>query len=473
MKLAVNPAPVNDLLGHPDRERLTDAELLERLELFEELKRVYEEAQKSESWKDKCPYHKGPCLYKVQKNSQKSFVAKVAKALRDVVIPEQAKRKEPFAKNKKRLEALARKATFLGNCGAFVKGVVCDQCQTPAPNTGEIIPGASPERERMGEHPRKCGSRACSHCGKQQAGQLKEALTRAILKVPYVKGFRWRTITATAGSYDPNNPDHLSPSGLEIRAKILMKTFNEVFRTLSGLGKSHRKAVVEGLAAFAALELAGHGHVHLHAIIYGPFINESWLEKEFGGYVRISDCGPGVQGSVKDAAKYAAKVCSALDEAWLGGKARYTLHPELAANWEAATWNLRLRRVYGKLLGRFKLGKDKLPDEKDDKNEDQTLREPKPPQEPCKGCGSSVHWVQIWAPTESWIAACHKLGIGALKGSRWKPPEAQRGRVPDTPDTPNWTPGQRKQAFLAVARQTKDPRHRDFLRRVANRSEIE
>jgi hypothetical protein len=207
-----------------------------------------------------------------------------------------------------------------------------------------------------------------------------------------------------------------------------MRRFTEAFREVQGLvpGKRKAKAVRQGMAAFASVELSGTGHVHLHAVVYGPFIQAGWLESKFGGFLIFERLGDSCEGLVKEAAKYAAKICSPLDEGWLRGDEREVIHPELAARWEAATWRLRLRRVFGELHGRMSEEPcDEVPmsEELSDEGigEQKPLTEGSLPSDPCKVCGSSEHWANVLMRTEDWVSRNHELKQRALRYSRWKP----------------------------------------------------
>lgn len=353
--------------------------------------------------------------------SYSEFIKKVSHYLENVVIPEESQRCENFHTNRQRVQSLERKARFIRKCGAWTKGIMCKRCDSPLEGSGLLCAGNSPEIEAEDRFPRKCGARACPHCGKSTAQDLKKALTSALSKVPTVDQYEWRFVTATIGSYDPSSFDDVGTDGLRFRAKEIMKRFSESFRELQGFKKGRRKkALRKGMAAFAAVELSGTGHVHLHAVLYSTFIDFEWMEAQFGGFVDIKFLGGSVEKRVKEAAKYAAKICSPLDEGWIGGKRRELIHPELAARWEAATWRLRLRRVFGELHGLMGLTES----EGELLGEQKSLTEDKPPPgDPCKTCGSSTHWAVVWMGTTEWIQKNHRLKQRAFKHSRWESPD--------------------------------------------------
>jgi hypothetical protein len=104
---------------------------------------------------------------------------------------------------------------------------------------------------------------------------------------------------------------------------------------------------VEGLAAaYVRVELSSHGHVHLHALYYGPFVTADWLSETAGCFVDVRAID--AEG-VREAVKYVLKAPSPLRGAWVGGERATVTHPELAARWVVATRHRRLAEPYGVL----------------------------------------------------------------------------------------------------------------------------
>ena len=88
--------------------------------------------------------------------------------------------------------------------------------------------------------------------------------------------------------------------------------------------------------------MSAHGHVHVHALVFGGFVRNAKLREVAGCHVdrRAPGPRPGVAPSrvveelVKEVCKYALKAPSPLRAAWVAGtraRSGSTIHPELAA----------------------------------------------------------------------------------------------------------------------------------------------
>ena len=190
------------------------------------------------------------------------------------------------------------------------------------------------------------------------------------------------------------------------------------------VARTHRMGV-EGAALFASAELGGKGggHVHAHALYYGPRVDQSWLTDVShtygGGWTWVEAAST---STLREVAKYACKSPSPLDEAWIAGEhQRLCLHPLLVARWEAATFGVRLTRVRGELVGKLD------PEEDYERAEAEEVAEARhtlarDEAEVCACCGRQGDWVWRVRGLEEWVRECHARGIRALHGSRWRPP---------------------------------------------------
>ena len=155
----------------------------------------------------------------------------------------------------------------------------------------------------------------------------------------------WRMVTISPPR-DASDATEATPRALRERVCAVWGRWRRVWR----------EAAVRGLAAsWARVELSATGHVHIHALYYGPFLPQVWLAKLAGCIVDVRGLRdvPGVspdkalEGMIREAAKYALKSGSPGSKGWLAGEASSVVHPRLAAAWTVGTRNLRLRESYG------------------------------------------------------------------------------------------------------------------------------
>lgn len=200
-----------------------------------------------------------------------------------------------------------------------------------------------------------------------------------------------------------------------------------VERDPSRVARNARRAAY--LGAWAAVELAGTGHVHLHVLFFGPWVElEPWGKEYplFPGWIAtgrraypelgdVADVRLADVSAVAEIAKYPMKGLGATASSfdWLSGDAEgrddngdpCLLHPVLAARWEAALLGRRVRDLYGSFRS--------VPEPEDDTDE---TEEEVPPSAPC-ACGA-----ESWCPCEvslkTWWRWCREAGVDPLAGMR-------------------------------------------------------
>ena len=192
------------------------------------------------------------------------------------------------------------------------------------------------------------------------------------------RSWGWRLVTVSPPW--PTGSEHACTSlGLAMRVEDVRARWRKVWELLG----------VEGMgAAYTSVELSDHGHVHLHAVVFGPYVARPLLQRAAGVEfvdVRALKVPPGVSiadataAAMREAAKYALKSPSPLRGDWIAGDDRRScVHPELAAAWVIATRGRRLTEPYG--LMREALG---VVRERTDEDEHQH-EEPR-----CGSCGST------------------------------------------------------------------------------------
>lgn len=234
------------------------------------------------------------------------------------------------AKHGKRKRSLLRKATAFRLCGSTVKVQECRCCKARVPGSGvQSSPG----------HP--CNNRICATCQRRKSLSVTHELSDIWAAMPRVDGYAFRHGTLTT-VYDPKNPDEMTAHAMRARAEGLISALRAAWQ--EGLKR-------KGTGLIGSVEIGDTGHVHIHFLYYGPFIVQAWLEevckKAFAGcgfsYIeKVED----EQKALREVAKYSVKAPSPLNERWFEHP-QLVIHPTLAARWEVATHNLRVRESRG------------------------------------------------------------------------------------------------------------------------------
>ena len=270
---------------------------------------------------------------------------------------------------------------------------------------GEVRPGSGTFREVK----RTCNGRSCPYCSWVRAQERVELLRFAAKTLDEVEGYEWQLITLNP-QYDPDRrSEDMSIEGLRDRAQACVGAWRNLWRTdLKG----------PGAAMLRCVEISERGHVHIHAIYYGPSVDKAGIAKRASKLTgracrvdakRIKGGAKGVANAARYAAKSVKGSASAFDEDFLAGeKSGRLLNPELAARWELAAHSLRLSECYGALRG---LSVPR-PDEEGGPHDDGAVR--------CS-CGSEGRFTTIYRNVQSYLIECHLKGKAGIEGNRWLP----------------------------------------------------
>ena len=160
--------------------------------------------------------------------------------------------------------------------------------------------------------------------------------------------WKWSLVTISP-PWNPENPDELTVDGLKRRTADLWARWGRVWERLSSGGLA---------AATARVELSDHGHVHIHALVFGPFVRNETLRAAAGCIVdrpALKLNGDTYEGAladlVREAAKYAVKASSPSGQAFITGNGFHgrSTHPETAARWTIATHRAQTIRHFGSM----------------------------------------------------------------------------------------------------------------------------
>lgn len=279
-----------------------------------------------------------------------------------------------------------KQSTALRMCGAVSQVYTCSQCGDPF---------ASVVLRRL-----PCDVRVCVVCARQKAQVDAERYTAAAERVPgYVAarldvaiavteseraareaqrrqtaravlgaararrdlydlraaragraGWRWRLVTISP-AWEPADAWGYGVEGLRARAADAWARWERVWDLIS----------CPLASALARMELSLGGHLHIHALVYGPFRRREALAARAGCIVDVRSVDTvrerdergqmvervDLRGAVREAVKYAAKAPSPTRGAWFAGSHFATMHPALAARWTVATQSKHLTRNYG------------------------------------------------------------------------------------------------------------------------------
>lgn len=306
------------------------------------------------------------------------------------------------------------RASRLLTCGRTATVEVCAECGRPHERTARAeIPSDGP-----------CESRCCPFCAQRRARKTEKLAARAA-DLEWSDDAQWQTLTLTMWR-DRDDPEQARWPALRERARTMRGAATQVVRRL-------RRAGIQVYAAWAGVECAGVGHVHLHMLLCLDAKLTDWTDN---AKVRRLDCDRGAEfwpnmcesldvgeiyackptegvAAVREVVKYAMKVPSS-DE-WLGGVSApdYLPPPAVAAHWEVAVRGLRLRERWGKAR------QIPLLDPPEEPAETVAVDEP----EPCPQCQSTRRRVAR-GYTSSIAAEGWRLGIRIFGGRGQLPREA-------------------------------------------------
>lgn len=160
------------------------------------------------------------------------------------------------------------------------------------------------------------------------------------------RSWRWSLVTISP-PWNPMDPNELTVEGLRRRVADVWERWDRVWSRLSSGGLA---------AGTAHVEISDHAHVHVHALVFGPFVLNDTLREAAACIVdrpalKINDetYAAALGDLVREAAKYCVKSSSAMGHGWITGDGEHgnNTHPETAARWTIALHRAQTIRHYG------------------------------------------------------------------------------------------------------------------------------
>ena len=263
----------------------------------------------------------------------------------------------------------------------------------------------------------------------KQATQGLKKVRRALAIIRGMKDWRWTMLTIGV-DWDPMSPEQNSVAGMQARIRGLLKVAQALWTSKKGLDRGGL-----GLATMmTGVEMSSLGHIHLHAMVFGPNLFPFQATLEQVAKAAYPDAGrieltpmDDLKGGVRELLKYPIKGNSVLSTTWLAGATRETTNPVASARFEIAATGIKLRRIYGLLTHASGADEPTAGDAGDDAGDDQVeaagdqdaTREGEVPSR-CSVCDGPLERVSM--PTSDFGRLCLRTGRPGFGRAR-KPPD--------------------------------------------------
>ena len=189
------------------------------------------------------------------------------------------------------------------------------------------------------------------------ATERYRAARRVEAEVASVHRWQWRLITVSP-KWTPADPTEVEVEGLRRRSAELWEAWERVWGVVGAGGYA---------AAVAHIECSAGGHIHVHALVFGPWrdvedmaaaagcivdVQKRYDGHADGGGAEASDddgdgaIGRALRGAATEALKYALKGPGLWSE-WVAGAPCEVASPRLAAAWQVACEHAQLVRRWG------------------------------------------------------------------------------------------------------------------------------
>ena len=205
------------------------------------------------------------------------------------------------------------------------------------------------------------GSKAVDYFTRQltAATERYRVARRVEAEVASVHRWQWRLITVSP-KWTPADPTEVEVEGLRRRSAEAWEAWERVWGVVGAGGHA---------AAVAHLECSASGHIHVHALVFGPWRDVEDMAEAAGCIVDVqkrydghandddggaedddggaeADIGRALRGAATEALKYALKGPGLRSE-WVAGAPYEVASPRLAAAWQVACEHAQLVRRWG------------------------------------------------------------------------------------------------------------------------------
>jgi len=162
------------------------------------------------------------------------------------------------------------------------------------------------------------------------------------------EAWRWRSLTL-AVPWSPSDPESYTVDAMRARLRTLWAQWRCLWTWRLAVG-GHASASVHA-------EISTGGHIHLHVLYRGPWVDaksletillDSWSETEVGR-VWVGDVYGAHGDASREAAKYVTKGSGPSSGRWMSGGPCVAIDPVLAARWVRAQGKQQLARHYGRM----------------------------------------------------------------------------------------------------------------------------
>ena len=163
----------------------------------------------------------------------------------------------------------------------------------------------------------------------------RRAARRRLSDVRGSRAWRWRLVTVSP-QWTPADPAEVTAAGLRRRIVELWERWRAVWQVIGAGGAA---------AAMAHVELSSAGHLHIHALVYGPWRAAPEVRAAAGCIVDVRAVTD-LAGGLREALKYSLKG-PGVRGGWIAGEPSTVADPRLAAAWQVASHGAQLVRHFG------------------------------------------------------------------------------------------------------------------------------
>lgn len=205
------------------------------------------------------------------------------------------------------------------------------------------------ERDRIALRMRKIeNGRPAGRIGRTPLELRRARAARWFYDLANPETWRWRSLTL-AVPWSPSDPESYTVGAMRTRLRTLWAQWRALWTWRLAVG-GHASASVHA-------EISTGGHIHLHVLYRGPWVDaqsleaillDSWSETEVGR-VWVGEVYGTHGDASRECAKYVTKGSGPSSGRWMSGGPCVAIDPVLAARWIRAQGKQQLARHYGRM----------------------------------------------------------------------------------------------------------------------------